>query len=542
MTIERIDSDLCVGCGVCVSSCPTDVIRLDDFVIEKEEFPSCRAACPAGVNTRGFIYFLKQGRIEEAIKVIREALPLPAVTGRVCFHPCESDCAHKAIDEAVNINGLERYVADYWLDEKAERILPLYVPKVAIVGSGPAGLAAAYDLIRMGYPVTVFESMPVLGGMLRVGIPEYRLPRDVLDAQINYIEGLGVEFKTETTIGKDLTIDDLKNSGYHAVLFAIGAQRSKKLNAKGAQCNEVLWGLDFLRDVNLKRKVTLMPRVLVIGGGNVAMDAALTALRVGAKEVQLACLESEGNMPVHEDSLNQAIREGITIHTSWGLETVTSSNNKVTGVQLVRCISVLDKQGNFNPSFDRGITKRIETDMIIFAIGEEPDLSLIPAKITCSDTGTIVVDQLTSETSIPGVFAAGVAVLGPASVVESIATGKRAATSIDRYLRHKDPKLGRGIQVRRVKTPPKQWENQTPRQKAEFLPVGMTIGNFKEVKTALTGVAAMEESQRCMACGSKAFVKYLEDCMTCYLCEIGCPEKAIYVSHKTIAPYLLSWG
>ena len=523
----------CIGCGVCVNSCSMDVLRLNQFLIEKEEITPCRSACPAGVNMRGYIYLLTQGKLEEAMNLIREALPLPAITGHVCFHPCEKECARKEVDEAVNINALERYVADYWLQEKAKPALRIYLRKVAIIGSGPAGLAAAYDLVKMGYPVTVFEAQPLLGGMLRTGIPEYRLPGNILDAQIDYIEGMGVDFKTGVCFGKDLTLSGLKKKEYQAILFAIGAQQSRKIDIDGAQLPDVLWGLDFLRDVKLKRKVKVKDRVVVIGGGNVAIDAALTALRLGAKDVRIVCLECREEMPAHEEAIKTAMDEGVDISVSWGPKRVVGDRKRVKGIELVRCLSVFDKTGRFNPSFDEKTTRSIETDMVIFAIGESTDLSVLPGEMK-TDNNHIVVDPVTLETNLPGVFAAGVAVSGPGSVVEAIASGKKAAVSIDRYLRGKDLKAGRETEVKVVKKPPREGVEKRPRQAISLLPVDQRKSNFNEIKTGFDKDRAEQEERRCMACGSRAFIKYLEDCMTCYTCERDCPEKAIFVSPEHV--------
>ena len=540
MSIEQIDLDRCTGCGICVEVCPLDTLRLDTL---QEEFPPCWEACPAGVDIRGYLYLLNQSRLGEAIRLLREALPFPAVTGRVCFHPCESECARKEVDDAVNINCLERFVGDYWLKEKAEAPPRLHVAKVAIVGSGPAGLAAAYFLTKMGYRVTVFESMSELGGMLRMGILEYRLPRDVLNAQINYIKDMGVEFKTNTTIGKDLTIDDLKARGYKASFFAIGAQLSKKLKLDGSELDGVVWGLDFLRNINLKHEAKVKDRVLVIGGGDVAMDVALAALRLGAREVELACLESRDEMPAHKESAQQAVDEGVNINPSWGPKRILGKNGRVTVIELVRCTSVFDKKGGFNPSFDERTTKSVETDMVILAVGQTSDLSLLPKGIKTTNEKTIVVDPVTLETGVPGVFAGGDLVLGPSSVVEAIAAGKRAATSIDRYLRGEDLKAGREKkEVNRVKKPPKEGIEEKAREATPLLPVDQRRRNFREVKPGFSEEMAMNEVQRCMTCGSKAYIAYPEDCMTCFSCEITCPYEAVDVHpFKEVLPFAIEY-
>jgi len=541
MTIEIIDLELCNGCGVCMDTCPLDVIRLDTLVPDRNEHPPCRLACPADVDMRSYIYLLREGMIKEAFDVLRESLPLPAVTGYVCPHPCESECARKEVDEAVNVNALERFLADFWLHEKAQPARRIYASKVAVIGSGPAGLAAAYELAKMGYPTTVFEALPVLGGMLRVGIPEYRLPKDVLDAQIDYIRDTGVEFKTNTAIGRDMTLADLKNEGYDAVFFAIGSQLSTKLDIEGTNLDGVLWGLDFLRDVNLKRDVKVKDRVLVIGGGNVAMDVALTTLRLGAKEVQLACLESREEMPAYEAEIQQALDEGIDINVSWGPRRILGDGKNVSGVELVRCTSVFDKAGRFNPSYDENISKNVETEMVILAIGQTPDLSLVPEGVKATEGGNIQVDPITLETATPGVFAGGDVTSAQGSVVDAIGAGKRAAVSIDRYLKGEDLREGRKQRQRRVSYPPKEGIDEQPRQKAALVPVDQRRGNFKKVDVGFSDDEMMLESRRCMFCGSRAVIKYQVDCSACDGCELDCPQDAIYVGIERYEPLMVGW-
>ncbi len=540
MSVERVDGELCNGCGICVTTCPLDVIRLDTVVADKEESPPCRKACPAGVDIRGYMYLLKNGMIAEAIDVLRDSLPLPAITGRVCPHPCESECARKEVDEAVNINALERFVADFWLSEKAEPALKIYAAKVAVVGSGPAGLACAYFLSRMGYSVTVFEARPVLGGMLRLGIPEYRLARDVLDAQLSYIADMGVEFRAGIVVGKDLTLEEIQKE-YPAVFYAAGNQLSRRVEIDGVGLEGISWGLDFLAGVNLGKLTEVKGRVVVIGGGNVAVDVALTALRLGAENVELACLETEGTMPAFREEIDQAVEEGVLINDGWGPRKILGADGQVAGVELVRCTCVYDQREQFCPSYDETVTKTVAADMVILAIGQAADVSLLPAELKISRGGTIQADPITLETTCPGIFAGGDVVSGPASVVEAIAAGKRASVSIDRHLRGLDLKDGRYLLPKRVKKPPMEGIEPVARNYPSMVPAVERVGDFREVKLGFDEDTANLEVQRCMTCGSRAILSYVDDCMLCLYCERDCPQKAIFVSpDKKVMP-LMPW-
>ncbi len=541
MSIELIDPKLCNGCGICLSACPMDVVRLDTIVEDKNEYPSCRIACPAGVDMRRYIYLLRIGMLDEAIDILRESLPLPAITGRVCPHPCESECSRKEVNDAVNINALERFVADYWIQEKAKHVRQIYSSRIAVIGSGPAGLSCAYFLAREGYPVTVFEAMPVLGGMLRVGIPEYRLPKEVLDAQINYIRDLGVEFQTGITIGKDLTLEELQNK-YQAVFFATGNQLSQKLSIEGAELDDVHLGLDFLKSVNLKQDIQVKDKVVVVGGGNVAIDVALTAIRLGAKEVNMACLESGEEIPAFKDGIEQAIDEGVTIDEGWGPKSVLSENGKVTGIELVRCTSVFDERGRFSPSYNEKETKTIHAQTIILAIGQTADLSLIPQGIEINPENTIQVDPITLESALPGVFFGGDVTTGSASVVEAISAGEKASVSIDRLLKGEDMKADRYLRPGHVIKPPRDGVGKLVRQSAPVFPVSERSANFIEVNQAFDEDLTYLESQRCMTCGSRAIITYVDECQLCNHCELDCPQKAIYVSPDKTAMPLLAWG
>lgn len=539
MGIRKIDYERCTGCAKCVDGCPMDVLRLDRFVFNKEERPPCQVACPASANIRDYIYLLTQRRIAEAAEMLRDALVIPSVTGRVCFHPCESACARKEVDESVNINSLERHVADYLLEAKAQPVPRIQREKVAIIGSGPAGLAAAYGLAKRGYPVTVFESLPVLGGMLRVGIPDYRLPRDVLEAQINYITDLGAEMKTSTPVGDKLTLDSLFDQGYKAAFIAIGAHKNQQLSIPGENIEGVVNGLTFLRELNTGKRTRAEGRVVVIGGGNVAVHAARTALRLGGQEVFVFYPWSRAEMSAFAEEVEEALAEGVKIDFLVAPLQMVRKNGHIE-VQCVRMKrGAKDAAGRRTLEPTSGSEFGLEADMVIAAVGEIPD---VPAQFGLKQSGgRILVDPRTLATDKEGIFAGGDAVSGPSSVIKAIATGKRAVTSIERYLKGGDLRADKEPKPKRVRKPPKEGVEEKPRQEAPRLPVALRRGNLREFKTGYSREMALEEAQRCMACGSKAFIKYLRDCMTCYLCEVDCPEEAICVSPERERRIPLPW-
>jgi len=524
---EQVDPESCNGCGLCIDACPMYLTGLDTKVTDRNECPPCRVACPAGVDMRSYVYLMKSGKIREAYEVLRESLPLPAITGRICPHPCESECARKEVDEAVNINSLERFVADQWLEEKAEPIARMHDARVAIIGSGPAGLSCAYFLTKMGYAVTVFESMRELGGMLRTAIPEYRLPRDVLDAQLAYIRDMGVEFKTNVTVGRDIAFKELQKD-YQAIFVAMGSQLSRRIELQEMAHENVLWGLDFLRDINLKKGSRVKDNVVVIGGGNVAIDVALTAFRVGARQITVACLEQRDSMPAFEDEVREALREGIHLQAGWGPGKILLDGNDVAGIELIRCTSVLDEQGKFNPVLDESTVMKIDADTIILAVGQATDLSTLPHDMATSD-GLIKVDPSTLETNIPGIFAGGEITSGPSMVIEAIAAGRKASVSIDRYLKGQDLKDDSTVRTGRVEKPPKEGIPTLPRQNAPVSGAQARKADFSEIKTGFDEDMAYFESRRCMTCGSRALLNPVEECRLCQACERICPQKALSI-------------
>ncbi|MFQ6080452.1 MAG: FAD-dependent oxidoreductase [Candidatus Bathyarchaeia archaeon] len=376
-------------------------------------------------------------KFREVLKLIREEIPLTAVYGWLCLHPHEAERERRKVDKLA-IDALKRFVAD----RKREK--PSFIPKtreekIAIVGSGPAGLTAAHELVKKGYSVTVFESLPEPGGMLRVGMPDYRLPKEALNVDIDYIKALGVEIRTNVSVGKDVTINELLQEGYRAIFIATGAHESRKLEIEGKELEGVTHALDLLKDLNMGKRIELGDRVAVIGGGNVAMDAARTALRLGAKEVSILYRRSRVEMPANPWEVREAEKEGVRIHFLVTPTKIIGKGERVVAVECIRMeLGEPDETGRRRPIPIEGSEYTMEIDAIIMAIGETSDLSFLPKDVTVTRRNTIAVDPVTLETSLRGVFAGGDVISGPATVIEAIAAGKRAAVSIDRYLTGED--------------------------------------------------------------------------------------------------------
>jgi NADPH-dependent glutamate synthase beta subunit-like oxidoreductase len=502
----NLKDSACRFCSACVEVCPTGALMDKEPIVGEREpvLVPCKYACPAGIDVPRYVHLISEGLYTEAAAVIREKAPLPSVLAHACARPCENACRSREVNEPIAICALKRFVIDQDAqDWKSKlKIAPSTGKRVAIVGSGAAGLTAAYYLALLGYSVTIFEAMPEPGGMMRYGIQEYRLPQEVLERDLRQIVELGVEIKTNVAVGDEFSIKRLKEN-YDAILIATGLPLSRKLKVEGADLEGVLGGLDFLRDVRLGKDVRVGEKVLVLGGGNVAMDVALTALRLGAKEVQIACLETWEEMPAFPWERQQAVEEGIIINNSWGLKRILGKDGKVASAELIRCVSVFDKEGKFNPTFDETETKTIDADMFIFAIGQTSDCSWLDANsLTASPYGTIKVDSSTMKTSIPGVFACGDIVNGPTSIVEAMTSGRKAAIAIDKYLG------GSGnIALELVPSEkPNPWlgreEGFAYKRRVEMptLPVEKRRGNFAEVKLGLDEKLAIEEAKRCLRC------------------------------------------
>jgi NADPH-dependent glutamate synthase beta subunit-like oxidoreductase/CO/xanthine dehydrogenase FAD-binding subunit len=398
----------------------------------------CTTACPGGVNIPLYLSKIREGDLTSAARVLLETNPIPSVTGRVCPHFCEQECNRGDFDEPVSIRDIERFIGDYILD-KADEIIK--VPEadsgknVAIIGSGPAGLSAAYYLRMSGHHVTVFERMEEAGGMLAYVIPPYRLPKDIVRRVVKTIENTGVEFKCKVDVGKDVTLDELKQD-FDSVFIANGLWNPISIGLEGEESTR--FGMAFLTNINLGVREVPGKKVLVIGGGNAAIDVAVSTLRLGAEEATMACLESQEEMPALPWEIEQALEQGVKLMNCWGPHRVLKSNGKVKGMELIRCTSVFDKQGCFAPTYDSGVKDTVEADQIMMAVGYAADLSFIdPGTSLKFERGLIKVDPENQATSVPGVFAGGAVTHGPATVIEAIAAGRRAAAAMDVYLKWK---------------------------------------------------------------------------------------------------------
>jgi len=495
-------------CNLCLTK-----VALGSVTCVKFYPGDCRMHCPIDQDNPTYFSLIAQRRFEEALKVVKEDNPLANVLSRVCHHPCETICRGET-GEPLAIRDLKRFITDYGLKNglmvKAKPRVKGGRGKVAIIGSGPAGLTCGFYLAQRGYSPTIFEKLPVKGGMLAVGMPKYRLPEEILKADIAYVESIGVEIKTGTALGEDFSISDLFAQDYKAVFIALGQPLSQKLEIEGNDLDGVFLGLNFLKDVNLGKQVKVGKRVLVIGGGNVAIDVAMTALRLGAKEVQVACLESRQEMPAFKWETDDAVEEGVILNCCWGPKRIRG-NGKVTGVDFVKCTSVFDEEGKFNPKFDEKTRMSLDADTVIIAIGQASDLASLNKEsgIKLTSSGTIEANDMTLQTGLPGVFAGGDVVTGTNSVVDAVAAGKTAAESIDRFIEGKNlarvPREEAYSPFIKVTSP---WAFAEPSERIlkenslRVVPPKLSVAerrdNFEEIAGGLSEEEAIKEAKRCL--------------------------------------------
>jgi len=503
----------CKFCTACVEVCPTGAL-MDKSVRpgkKEEDIVLCKEACPGHIDVPGYLRLIAQGKRDEANAVIREKVSLPGILGRVCIHPCEDVCRRGEVNEPVSICALKRYAADgeKGLWKKNARAGNDTGKKVAIVGAGPAGLTAAFYLRKQGYGVTIFDGHAEPGGMMRYGIPSYRLPKDILDKESNEILDLGVEFRPNQTLGGDVTLDQIRNDGFDAVFLGVGAQLSRRIPLEGSDLPDVLWGIDFLRQVAEGEDIHLKNRIIVVGGGNVAVDVALSAMRCGANDVTMVCLEGREEMPAHEWEIDGAIVEGVKIMPSWGPHKILSENGQITGMELVRCTSVFDEKGNFCPAFND--TKvNIEGNQVILAIGQASALSFLGDDSEISVVrGLIVVDEDTLETGMKGVYAGGDVTAVPGAVIHAIAAGRKAASSIDEALGG----TGDIEEVLFERVAPDQHIGRDegfaswPREKIPELELKARRQGFQEVALGYDDEQAIKEARRCLQCDLRLYLE-----------------------------------
>ncbi|MFP3998814.1 MAG: FAD-dependent oxidoreductase [Desulfobacterales bacterium] len=473
---------------------------------------ACQHACPAGIDVPNYVAAIGSGNYEAAVEIIRERNPFPAVCGRVCINPCEYKCRRGELDEPVAIRALKRFASDRYYEKYGSERQPFPVTreeKIAIVGAGPAGLTCAYFLAKLGYKTKVFEAQPVGGGMLNIALPEFRLPREIIDTEIKWIENSGVEIEYNSPIDANHTINDLKKEGFDAVFLSAGAQASKRIGIPGEEegLEGLYYGLNFLRDVRLGHDIRLSGKTVVIGGGNVAMDVARTALRAGSDDVQVFCLESRDEMPAWAKDVHETEEEGALINTQWSPEQISRENGRIKGIRFSRCLAVFDQEGNFSPECDESDAQYIETDNIIISIGQAPDISFISedTQLERALWGSLAVDENTLATNVPGVFAGGDFTTGPTFVIRAIASGRRAALAIHKYL----SKDQTPIFMPDEKTPLAQeaglaLDSETtedqPRVQVETEKPEERVCDFREVERGFTAEQAHFEAKRCLRC------------------------------------------
>ncbi|MCM0647828.1 FAD-dependent oxidoreductase [Clostridium swellfunianum] len=571
--VSHVDKDKCVACGECVANCPVNALQLGQklcsikpIAAKKIETPRdtewgpekwnpdyrinrknvvetgtspCKTECPAHIAIQGYIKLASQGRYKEALELIKQDNPLPAVCGRICPRKCESVCTRGDIDDPIAIDEIKKFIAEQDLNTE-NRYVPKkrheYGKKIAIVGSGPAGLSCAFFLAIDGYKVTVFEKQKVLGGMLTLGIPSFRLEKNVVNAEIDILKELGVEFKTGIEVGKDVSLKDLRAEGYEAFYLAIGAQAGRKIGVGGEDSEGVFAGVDFLRRVNLGEDVKLKGNVVVIGGGNVAIDVARTAARVGGESVSIFCLESREEMPALDEEIEETLAEGIAINNSWGPKRIITEGGRVTGIEIKKCISVFDENKRFNPSYDENETIVVKADTILLSVGQSIYWGnlLEGSNIELNPNNTIKGDSFTYQTGEKDIFAGGDAFTGPRFAIDAIAAGKEGAISIHRYVQPgqsliigRDRKEYHSLDKQNIEF---EGYDNLPRQKACHEDGMKAKETFKDLRGTFTEEQIKKETERCLSCGATVVDEYL--CVGCGACTTKCKFDAISLVRK----------
>ena len=576
--VARVETDQCVACGRCVEYCPAGAVKLGQKLCTKDgpvEYPRqelpdavkwgpekwaidyrdknrvncydtgtapCKTACPAHIAVQGYLKLAAQGKYREALQLIKRENPFPAVCGRICNRRCEDACTRGTVDQAVAIDEVKRFIAQQDLDAATRFVPEKVIPKVdgafdqqiAIIGGGPAGLSCAYYLAEKGYRPTVFEKERRLGGMLENGLPSFRLEKDVVQAEIDVLREMGVQFRCGVEVGKDVTIARLREQGYQGFYVAVGLQSGGRLNIPGDDAQGVTAGIDFMRRVNGGQETKLEGRVVVIGGGNIAADVARTAVRCGAESVDLYCLESYDDMPMGPEDRGECERDGITIHAGWGQTEIVTENGHAAGIRLRKCLRVKNDQGRFAPEFDDNDTCQAQCATVLYCIGQKVDWRqlLTGTAVTFNPNGTAQVDPVTYQTAEPGIFAGGDAVTGQKFAIDAIAAGKEGAISLHRFVQKATLTIGRNrrqfVELDKENALIPVGFDNTPRQQIGYNEA--LRRTFRDERIAFTAQQVQKETARCLSCG--ASVVDPNKCIGCGVCTTKCAFDAIHLHRE----------
>ena len=576
--VARVETDQCVACGRCVEYCPAGAVKLGQKLCTKDgpvEYPRqelpdavkwgpekwaidyrdknrvncydtgtapCKTACPAHIAVQGYLKLAAQGKYREALQLIKRENPFPAVCGRICNRRCEDACTRGTVDQAVAIDEVKRFIAQQDLDAATRFVPEKVIPKVdgefdqqiAIIGGGPAGLSCAYYLAEKGYRPTVFEKEQRLGGMLENGLPSFRLEKDVVQAEIDVLREMGVQFRCGVEVGKDVTIAQLREQGYQGFYVAVGLQSGGKLDIPGGDAQGVMAGIDFMRQVNGGQCSKLAGPVVVIGGGNIAADVARTAVRCGAESVDLYCLESYDDMPMGPEERGECERDGITIHAGWGQTEIVTENGHAAGIRLRKCLRVKNDQGRFAPEFDDNDTCQAQCAAVLYCIGQKVDWRqlLTGTAVTFNPNGTAQVDPVTYQTAEADIFAGGDAVTGQKFAIDAIAAGKEGAISLHRFVQKATLTIGRNrrqfVELDRENALIPVGFDNTPRQQIGYNEA--LRRTFRDERIAFTAQQVQKETARCLSCG--ASVVDPNKCIGCGVCTTKCAFDAIHLHRE----------
>ena len=577
--VAAVETEKCVACGRCVENCPAGAVKLgqklctkDGFIqYPRQELPDevkwgpekwsidyrdknrincydtgtapCKTACPAHIAVQGYLKLAAQGKYREALQLIKRENPFPAVCGRICNRRCEDACTRGTVDQAVAIDEVKRFIAQQDLDAETrfvpEKVIPKvdgeFAEKIAVIGAGPAGMSCAYYLAEKGYRPTVFEKEARPGGMLMNAIPSFRLEKDVVEAEIGVLRQLGVEFRCGVEVGKDVTIAQLRQEGYKGFYVAVGLQSGGRLPVPGGDAENVISGVDFMRDVNLRDKKSLSGRVVVIGGGNIAADVARTAVRCGAENVSLYCLEGYDEMPMGEEDRSECERDGVAVYAGWGPREVSVEGGKAAGVSFVKCLKVRDENGRFAPVYDENTVQVAPCTTVLFCIGQKAEWRelLSGTAVEFDPNGTAKADPVTYQTAEADIFVGGDAFTGQKFAIDAIAAGKQGAVSLHRFVQGATLTIGRDrrqfieLDKKSALIAVDSYDN-TPRQRVGY---NEALRNtFRDERVAFTAQQVRAETARCLGCG--ASIVDPNKCIGCGVCTTKCAFDAIHLHRE----------